>query len=71
MVTDGWHVIQGERVYVKDGDIVRAIKADRNGGDVPAAVYRWSRQQRVWIIDQPISTGAFTAGMKRGTIAVM
>lgn len=62
---DGWHTIQGEHVYIEDGKIRRAMK-----GDLPAAVYRWSRAGRCWVNDLPITPAAFAAGIRRETIAV-
>lgn len=62
---DGWHKIQGEYVYIKDGMIRRAMK-----GDLPAAVYRWNRTLRCWVNDLPITPAAFAAGIRRETIAV-
>jgi hypothetical protein len=40
---DGWHTIRGYIVLVKNGQIIRGVKADRNKSLVPAYPYRKTR----------------------------
>lgn len=49
MVKDGWHIIKGFDVFVKNGKIIRGMKKDCNGDYVPAFPYRatkygWSQE---------------------------
>ena len=48
-MNNGWHTYYGREVYVENGIVTRAIKKDRNGGYIPAAVYRWDNQLRCWV----------------------
>lgn len=40
---DGWHTIRGYIVLVKNGQIIRGVKADRNKSLVQAYPYRKTR----------------------------
>ncbi|MDD6667771.1 MAG: hypothetical protein PUE58_07460 [Lachnospiraceae bacterium] len=44
MVKDGWHIVKGFDVFVKDGKITRGIKKDYNGDYVPAFPYRSTKE---------------------------
>ena len=66
---DGWHTIQGRRVYIEDGMILRAIKLDHNSSEVPAHVYRASKYGG-WDSTGKITVAAFSAGVRRGTIDI-
>ena len=39
-IKDGWHKIKGYEVYVENGRVVRGVKEDINGGEVPAYPYK-------------------------------
>ena len=62
---NGWHTIQGRSVYVEDGYIIKATKAN---GTLPAYVYRWYKN--VWVKEGKITVAAFSAGVRRGTIDI-
>ena len=62
---DGWHVLQGCDVYVRNGKIVRGTKDNHT---LPAFVYRWDRKYNAWLRECRITPAAFVAGIKRGTI---
>ena len=67
---DGWHVLGGNDVYIENGKIIRATKADINNSEVPAAVYRWDTQYNCYIKEMPITPSAFLSGIKSGKISI-
>lgn len=66
-LSDGWHTICGRSVYVEDGYILRAMKANDT---LPASVYKKSPYGR-WDKACPCTVSAFRSGHRRGTYAVM
>jgi len=69
-VRDGWHTIEGRTVYTENGYILRGIILDRNRQQVPAHVYRATRDG-YWNIEYWLSVDAFRSGVRRGTIDLM
>ena len=72
---DGWHTIAGYEVYVEDGQIIRGIKYDQNGGQLSAHVYRQDRARSgracgLWTSEEKITPDAFRSGVWRGTICL-
>lgn len=65
-ITDGWHTIQGYRVYVEGGKIIRGILGEGTH-QVTAYPYRASRRGG-WDKESGLSVAAFSAGVARGTI---
>lgn len=67
---DGWHIISGRKVYIKNSIVKRGI-IQRSALDiVPGYVYRrvgtgWGKE------DHGVSVAAFRAGIKRGTIDIL
>lgn len=68
-IKDGWHTIQGYRVYVENGFILRGMKLDYNGSLVPAWPYRACRTGG-WDNCTGLSVSAFSAGARRGSITL-
>jgi hypothetical protein len=72
MVNDGWHVCHGRDVYVKNGYVLRAMKEDRNGRVVSAAVYRWDMRLKCWVNVYDTRTfNTVRRGLIKGTYKVM
>lgn len=66
---DGWHVVCGYEVYVKDGKIVRGMK-NQGFGKVAAYVYRRCKTGG-WNISYQVTPSAFRSGYKRGTVDLL
>ena len=63
---NGWHVINGWKVYVEDGRILRGIIGEGNN-QTAAIPYRASRSGG-WDSCGGLTVEAFRAGTKRRTI---
>ena len=71
MVKDGWHVCHGYDVYVLNGYVRGAMKKDRNGGLVSAAVYRWDKRFRCWVNVYDTRTyNTVRRGLAKGTYMI-
>ena len=71
MVTDGWHVCHGFDVYVEDGYVRGAMKRDRNGGLVSAAVYRRSKSLNCWVnVYDTRTLDTVRRGLAKGTYMI-
>ena len=64
---DGWKIAGGYDVYVEDGKVLRGIKLDHNGHDVPAYPYRLMRDGS-WSREIGVTLAAFRAAARRGTM---
>lgn len=74
---NGWHVIAGWQVYVKDNCVTHGVKPDNNNNLVPAYPYRkrWrysfgKRYQDGWDNCTGLTVSAFKSGVYRGTICM-
>ena len=71
MIKDGWHVCHGYDVYVLDGYVRGAMKKDRNGSLVSAAVYRWSKSLNCWVnVYNTRTLGTVSRGLAKGTYMI-
>lgn len=50
-IKDGWHIIKGYEVYVENGRVIRGVKEDINGGEIPA--YPYKLVEGGWMIGEP------------------
>ena len=67
-ISNGWHEIGTCSVYTENGIITRATKQDRNGSEVPAAIYRKSQAEyNGWDNVMPCKYDTFRAGWRKGT----
>lgn len=69
-ISDGWHIAAGYDVLLEDGQIVRGLRRDRNGQQVPAYIYRRIRSDGIttWSSVNSLSYWAFCSGVRRGSI---
>ena len=64
---DGWHVIHGYDVFVRDGKILRGISS-KNDTIYP---YRWDKELRCWnAYYYGISVPQFRRGINSGNISM-
>ena len=59
---DGWHKIKGYDVYVEDNKIIRGIKKDHNGYEVPAYVYIWVEKMHCYNRIEKVNVNTFRKG---------
>ena len=72
MVKDGWHMSHGYDLYVLDDHVRVAMKKDRNGSLVSAAVYRWSKPLNCWVnVYDSRTLDTVRRGLAKGTYRVM
>lgn len=65
---DGWHTILGNRVYVEQGKVIRAVVQDSNGSLVPAWPY-WPSKYGGWDnCSGLLSVSAFRRRVKNDTV---
>lgn len=64
MLKDGWHTINGCRVYVEKNKVLRGVSDDNYRTVYP---YRWTKYG-VWTNASGIGVCAFRNGMKRDTV---
>lgn len=61
---DGWHVVCGFDVYIRNGYIIRGV-ADRGR----KTIYPYRRHKYgEWSLDQFMTPSAFRSAYKRGTV---
>lgn len=65
MIKDGWHTIQGYKVYVEDGKVLRGILGE---GNSQRTAYPFRRSKNGWDNDSGLTVNAFRSGVKRGTV---
>lgn len=70
-VSDGWHTIKGNTLYVENGRVRRAVAYDHNGSKVPAQLYYWSDKNRAWMNAQGTLFSTACSGIYRGTYRVL
>lgn len=63
--TNGWHMVAGHYVYLKNNNVTKAVRNDSN---LEGSVYR--KKNYMWSKENDISAEAFDAGCRRGTITV-
>ena len=67
-IKDGWHIIQGYKVYVEDGKILRGILGE---GNAQRTAYPYRKNPRGgWDSESGLTVAAFKAGISRGTITM-
>ena len=67
-IADGWHeVTESIDVYTEDGFIIRATK---NGGQLPASVYKWDKTASGWVNACPIKYSTFRSGWQSGKYTI-
>lgn len=63
---DGWHTVHGQEIYVEEGVVVRGVSDGRT-----TYPYRKDRTGNGWTnISREITLAAYSAGWRRGTIAM-
>ena len=66
-IKDGWYdVTENDQVYVEDGMVVRATKAD-----APASVYRWGKQYGSYVNACPIKYSSFVKGWNANKLSII
>ena len=59
---DGWHVIKGFEVYVDDNKVIRGVKKDHSGSEVPAHVYKLDEKMQCWNSVSKVNVNTFRSG---------
>lgn len=67
-IKDGWHVIKGYRVYVKDGRVLRGVSSQDWR---QRTTWPYQAKYNCWTNVVGISVEAFRSGVRRGTITMM
>lgn len=66
-IENGWYdVTENDQVYVEDGMVVRATKAD-----APASVYRWEKQYGSYVNACPIKYSSFVRGWNANRLSII
>lgn len=66
-IKDGWcDMTENDQVYVEDGMVVRATKAD-----APASVYRWEKQYGSYVNACPIKYSSFVKGWNANKLSII
>lgn len=67
-IKDGWYdvVNTAVQIYVEDGMVVRATKAD-----APASVYRWEKQYGSYVNACPIKYSSFVKGWNANKLSII
>lgn len=62
-ISDGWHTIKGQSVYVEDGCILRGVRHSVSGlGEETTYPYWYDEKQRVWTNVRRVKVGTFRSG---------
>lgn len=67
-IKDGWHMIKGYRVYVKDGRVLRGVSSQ---DWQQRATWPYRAGRSCWTNVSGITVDAFRSGVRRGTITMM